>query len=83
MSKGDKNPQSASSNIRERGSNSSPADISPGQDGAIKAIDDDVITITNHKNTIQSFIEKSPLGVQFAIIVLFYLARGSMTSTSK
>jgi hypothetical protein len=83
LSKGDKNPQSASSNIRERGSNSSPADISPGQDGAIKAIDDDVITITNHKNTIQSIIEKSPLGVQFAIIVLFYLARGSMTSTSK
>jgi hypothetical protein len=36
---------------------------------------DSVITIANHKDTLQSFIERSPLGVQFAILVLFYLAR--------
>jgi hypothetical protein len=39
-----------------------------------------VITISNHKNTLQSFIEKSPLGVRFAVIVLFYMARSSLTS---
>ncbi len=38
-----------------------------------------VISITNQKNTLQSFIEKSPLGVRFAIIVLFYMARSSLT----
>jgi len=39
-----------------------------------------VISISNHKNTLQSFIEKSPLGVRFGIIVLFYMARNSLTS---
>jgi hypothetical protein len=39
-----------------------------------------VISISNHKNTLQSFIEKSPLGVRFAVIVLFYMARSSLTS---
>jgi hypothetical protein len=39
-----------------------------------------VISISNHKNTLQSFIEKSPLGVRFGIIVLFYMARSSLTS---
>ena len=57
-------------------------DNSASQDEADKDIDN-VITIANHKNTLQSFIEKSTLGVQFAIIVLFYLARASLTSTSK
>ena len=39
-----------------------------------------VISISNHKNTLQSFIEKSPLGVRFGIIVLVYMARSSLTS---
>ena len=39
-----------------------------------------VISISNHKNTLQSFIEKSPLAVRFGIIVLFYMARSSLTS---
>jgi hypothetical protein len=38
-----------------------------------------VISISNHKNTLRSFIEKSPLGVRFGIIVLFYMARESLT----
>jgi hypothetical protein len=40
-----------------------------------------IISISNHKNTLQSFIEKSPLGVRFGIIVLFYMARTSMASS--
>jgi hypothetical protein len=39
-----------------------------------------VISISNHKNTLQSFIEKSPLGVRFGIIVLLYMARSRLTS---
>jgi hypothetical protein len=38
-----------------------------------------VISISNHKDTLRSFIEKSPLGVRFGIIVLFYMARESLT----
>lgn len=57
-------------------------DLSPSQDEADKDVDN-IITIANHKNTLQSFIERSTLGVQFAIIVLFYLARASVTGTSK
>ena len=44
---------------------------------------DNVITIANHKNTLQSFIERSPLGVQFGIIVLFSLARANPANTNK
>src|SRR3712207_7824778 len=44
---------------------------------------DNVIAIANHKNTLESFIERSPLGVQFGIIVLFYLARAYTTNTNK
>ena len=40
-----------------------------------------VISISNHKNTLRSFIEKSPIGVRFGIIVLFYMARESLTNT--
>jgi hypothetical protein len=43
--------------------------------------DNNTIIIVNDKNTLQSFIESSPLGVQFAIIVLFYLARVYRSST--
>jgi hypothetical protein len=39
-----------------------------------------IISITNHKNTLRSFIEKSPLGVRFGIIVLFYVARESLAN---
>jgi hypothetical protein len=39
------------------------------------------IIIVNDRNTVQRFIERSPLGVQFAIIVLFYLARAYRSST--
>jgi hypothetical protein len=44
--------------------------------------DGNVITITNHKDTLQSFIERSPIGVQFSIIVLFYLARSYSANTN-
>lgn len=52
-------------------------------DAASKAVkqDDDTITIVNHKDTVRSFIEKSPLATQFAIIVLFYLAKEYMNSS--
>lgn len=58
------------------------SDISASQDETDKDFDN-VITITNHKNTLQSFIERAPLGVQFAIMVLFYLARAYFTNTNK
>jgi len=57
-------------------------DISAGQNQSNSDVDN-IITIANHKNTLQSFIERSPLGVQFAIIVLFYLARAYSTNTNK
>src|SRR3712207_6528170 len=57
-------------------------DISASQNRTGSDIDN-VIAIANHKNTLQSFIERSPLGVQFAIIVLFYLARAYSTNTNK
>jgi hypothetical protein len=64
------------------GAGPSQAGISPTQDKSETNVDN-VITIANDKNTLQSFIERSPLGVQFAIIVLFYLARAYFTNTNK
>jgi hypothetical protein len=76
---------SAANNIdQDKAGSSSQSEISSSQDQAVTNIDkDNVITIVNHKDTLQSFIEKSPLGVQFAIIVLFYLARTYSTSTKE
>jgi hypothetical protein len=34
----------------------------------------DIITVVNEKDTLKTFIERSPLAVQFATIVLFYMA---------
>jgi hypothetical protein len=34
----------------------------------------DIITVVNEKNTLKAFIERSPLSVQFATIVLFHMA---------
>lgn len=82
MSRGEKDDSSIRSNIEQKRANPVRPDNSASQDEADKDIDN-IITIVNHKNTLQSFIEKSTLGVQFAIIVLFYLARASLTSTSK
>lgn len=82
MSRGEKDDSSIRSNIGQKRANPVRPDNSASQDEADKDIDN-IITIVNHKNTLQSFIEKSTLGVQFAIIVLFYLARASLTSTSK
>ena len=78
MSKGENDDRNAASNIEQDKARSSRADISPTQDQA-----DNVITIANHKNTLQSFIERSPLGVQFAVMVLFYLARAYSTDSNK
>lgn len=58
----------------------SESDISGSQDQTDTNLDN-VIAIANHKDTLQSFIQRSTLGVQFAIIVLFYLARASLSST--
>jgi hypothetical protein len=82
MSIGEKDDTSAASDIGQDRAGPSQADIPPTQDQSETNVDN-VITIANHKNTLQSFIERSPLGVQFAIIVLFYLARAYFTNTSK
>jgi hypothetical protein len=83
LSKGENDDRTAASNIDQDKAGPSQADItSPTQDQAEPNLDN-VITITNHKNILQSFIERSPLGVQFAIMVLFYLARAYFTNTDK
>jgi hypothetical protein len=83
LSKGENDDRTAASNIDQDRAGPSQADItSPTQDQAEPNLDN-VITITNHKNILQSFIERSPLGVQFAIMVLFYLARAYFTNTDK
>lgn len=83
MSKGENDDRSAASNGEQDRVGPSQADnISPTQDQAETNVDN-LITIANDKNTLQSFIERSPLGVQFAIMVLFYLARAYFTDTNK
>lgn len=74
----------SSSNKMQDKAGSPKSEISSDQSkGATDAKSEDVITIVNDKGTLQSFIEKSPLGVQFAIIVLFYLARAYRSNTTK
>ena len=74
----------AANNIEQDKPSPSRAGISSGHDQPVTNVDsDNVITIVNNRDTLQSFIEKSPLGVQFAIIVLFHLARTYSTSTNK
>jgi len=73
-------------NIEQDNSRPSQAGISSSHDQSVTNVDsdsDNVTTIVNRRDTLQSFIEKSPLGVQFAIIVLFQLARTYSTSTNK
>jgi hypothetical protein len=84
LSKGENDDRSAASNGEQDRVGPSQADnnISPTQDQAETNFDN-LITIANDKNTLQSFIERSPLGVQFAIMVLFYLARAYFTNTNK
>jgi hypothetical protein len=38
---------------------------------------ENIITVINEKDTLKTFIERSPLAVQFATIVLFYMASDS------
>jgi hypothetical protein len=76
----------AANNIVQDKPSHSQARISSSHEQAVTNVDtdsDNVITLVNHRDTLQSFIEKSPLGVQFAIIVLFHLARTYSTSTNK
>ncbi len=82
MSIGEKTGRSGASDIGQDRVGPSQADTPPTQDQTERNVDN-VITIANHKNTLQSFIERSPLGVKFAIIVLFYLARAYFTNTNK
>ncbi|MDQ3852234.1 MAG: hypothetical protein M3299_05310, partial [Thermoproteota archaeon] len=82
LSKGEKDDRITPRNMGQEREDPLQPDLSLSRDEADKDVDN-IITITNHKNTLQSFIEKSTLGVQFAIIVLFYLARASVTGTSK
>ena len=72
----------AASNIEQDRADPSQGGISPTQDQPETNVDN-VISVANHKNTLQSFIERSPLGVQFAIMVLFYLARAYFSNTNK
>ena len=78
MSKGEKDDTSSPSNRGQERADPLQPDISTSQDEADKDANN-IITIANDKNTLQSFIERSTLGVQFAFIVLFYLARASLT----
>ena len=82
MSKEENDDRTAASNIEQDGAGPSQGGISPTQDQAETNVDN-VISVANHKNTLQSFIERSPLGVQFAIMVLFYLARAYFSNTNK
>jgi hypothetical protein len=82
LSKGEKDDRSSPSIIGQERPDPLQPDISTREDEADKDADN-IITIANHKNTLQSFIERSTLGVQFAFIVLFYIARASLTGTSK
>ena len=86
MSKGQNDDRSAASNIEQDKADPSQEEITSSHDQTatnIDSNDNNVITITNHKSTLQSFIQSSPLGVQFAIIVLFHLARAFSTSSNK
>lgn len=82
MSKEENDDRTAASNIEQDRADPSQGGISPTQDQPETNIDN-VISVANHKNTLQSFIERSPLGVQFAIMVLFYLARAYFSNTNK
>jgi hypothetical protein len=87
LSKGEKTDDiSAANNIEQNKPYPSQAGVSIRHDQSVTNVDsdsDNVITIVNRRDTLQSFIEKSPLGVQFAIIVLFHLARSYSTSANK
>ena len=68
-------------NIQHDKTNSSLADNPPAmattRHSNVAENDDDsynIITVVNEKDTLKSFIERSPLGVQFATIVLFHMA---------
>lgn len=82
MSKEQNDDRSAASNIGQDNTGPSQQSTSATQNQAETNVDD-IITIANDKNILQSFIERSPLGVQFAIMVLFYLARAYFTNTNK
>jgi hypothetical protein len=82
LSKEENDDRTAASNIEQDRAGPSQGGISPTQDQAETNVDN-VISVANHKNTLQSFIERSPLGVQFAIMVLFYLARAHFSNTNK
>ena len=82
MSKEENDDRTAASNIKQDRAGPSQGGISPTQDQPETNVDN-VISVANHKNTLQSFIERSPLGVQFAIMVLFYLARAYFSNTNK
>jgi hypothetical protein len=83
LSKEENDDSTATSNIKQDRAGPSQGGISPIQDQAETKNVDNVISVANHKNTLQSFIERSPLGVQFAIMVLFYLARAYFSNTNK
>jgi hypothetical protein len=82
LPKEENDDRTAASNIEQDRADPSRGGISPTQDQAETNVDN-VISVANHKNTLQSFIERSPLGVQFAIMVLFYLARAYFSNTNK
>jgi len=87
LSKGEKTDDISAANIIEQNKpRPSQAGVSSRHDQSVTNVDsdsDNVITIVNRRDTLRSFIEKSPLGVQFAIIVLFHLARSYSTSADK
>lgn len=82
MSKEQNDDRSGASNIGHDRTAPSQPGTSATQNQAETNVDD-IITIANDKNMLQSFIERSPLGVQFAIMVLFYVARAYFTNTNK
>ncbi len=81
LSKREKDDKTSASNTAQGKWGPSQSDISASQDQTDSDVDS-MIAIANNKNTLQSFIERSPLGLQFAIIVLFYLARSSFNTSN-
>jgi hypothetical protein len=57
-------------------------DATPNSTERKEDLDSDIIII-NHKDTLKAFIEKSPLGLQFAILALYYLARSYYIDRNK
>lgn len=84
MINGEDKDNQTSNSIEQDKAHSSQIESPTSIDPAITNLDNDnVITIVNHRNTLRTFIERSPLGLQFALIVLFYMAQAYPSRDNK